>query len=157
MTSLLLRKPFSFAKSSVVNTNLDQSSRVMFSCAYKYLSPPTSVFLKMNTKFWVTFAGHLKLLKKWSRFSSTICLQVIYSISEEFVSCSFKFRIYGEMLRWAQLVFKLRINNFVDDIFQINLCCLDKKAMLGAFMLTYSVKSWKLSTTKFTLESDIRF
>ena len=43
------------------------------------------------------------------------CVEVLYSITEKFVCRTFKFRIYEEMLTWAQLLFKIRIINFVDD------------------------------------------
>ena len=76
---------------------------------------------------------------------------------EYFVSRSRNLRIYEEMLTWTQLLFKIRIISFVDDIVRINICCLDRKTMLGVFMLPESGNSWKPLRTKFKSESNIRF
>ena len=69
------------------------------------------------------------------RFVHSFCVEILYSITEDFVSRTFKFRIYKGILTMSQLFFKIRIINFVDDIVRINICCLDRKAMLDVFML----------------------
>ena len=73
------------------------------------------------------------------------------------MSRTFRFRIYQELLTWSYLLFQIRIIHFVDGVVRINICCLDGTAMLGVFMLSSSVKSWKLLLTKFTLRSKDRF
>ena len=52
------------------------------------------------------------------------------------LSRTFKLKICEELLTWAQLLFKIRIMNLVDDIILINIRCIDKKAMFDVFMLT---------------------
>ena len=73
------------------------------------------------------------------------------------MSRTFRFRIYQELLTWSYLLFQIRIIHFVDGVVRINICCLDGTVMLGVFMLSSSVKSWKLLLTKFTLRSKDRF
>ena len=63
-------------------------------------------------------------------------VEVLYSLIEDLVSHTFKFRIYEEKLTWTQLLFKIRNINFVDDIVRINICCSDRKAVLGVFIWT---------------------
>ena len=37
------------------------------------------------------------------------------------------------MLTWAQLFFKIRIINIIDDFVSINICSFDRKTMLGRY------------------------
>ena len=69
-------------------------------------------------------------------FVHNFCVEDPYSLIEEFVSRALKFRVYEEKLTWAQVLFKICIINFVDDIVRINICCLDKKAIWDVFVLT---------------------
>ena len=71
MTSVLLAISFSFANLSLVHTNVNRTSMELFNYAWKYLNPPSSIFVKMNLTARFTFAAHFKLLKKWSSFSFT--------------------------------------------------------------------------------------
>ena len=88
------------------------------------------------------------------RFVHNFCVDVRYSIDEDFVSRTFKLRIYKEKLTWVQVLFKIRVINFVDAVVRINNWCPDMWAMLGVFMLTYSVKHWKVVIAMLTLESN---
>ena len=72
------------------------------------------------------------------------------------MSSLFEFIIYEERLAWGQLLFKIRIINFVEDIVKIKICCRDKKAKLSVFLL-YSDWIWKHFLTYLTLEGDIKF
>ena len=70
--SILLRRSISFVKSSLVHTSFDPSSRVLFSCAWEQLKPPSYIFSKLNRKARSTLAAQFKLLWKWERVSCTI-------------------------------------------------------------------------------------
>ena len=74
ITSFLSRRPFCFAKSSLVHTSIDRSKKILFSCAKKYLKPPSPLFFKMNSKAISTFAAQFQLMKKRSKFLFTIVL-----------------------------------------------------------------------------------
>ena len=87
----------------------------------------------------------------------SFCVEVFYGIFENFVSRPFKCTIIEGNLTWTQFLFKIRIINFVNDIVRIKICCLDKKAMLGVFTLTWRVKVWKLSKKKIAPKSNKRF
>ena len=63
-------------------------------------------------------------------------LESFHWVIEHFVPRHFKLKIHHEMLTWAQLLFRIRIINFVGDVIRINICCLGRKTMLGVFMLT---------------------
>ena len=124
MTSVLLRKSFIFAKSSWVHTSLDRSSKVFFSCAEKYLNPPSSVFLRLKPKTRFTIAARFKFLKKWSSFFLHDCfVRSFHCVIEYFVSHPFKFRIHQEMLTRTQLFSQPVILNISHYVFHIHISC----------------------------------
>ena len=63
------------------------------------------------------------------------CVQAVYCIIEDSRSQPFKFRYYEEMLKWTQLLLKIRTVIFVDDIDKVNICCLDSEVVLDCFKL----------------------
>ena len=71
MTSVLLKRSFSVDKLSLVRTSLNRSTRVLLSCEWRYLNLPSFNLFKLNAKTKFTFAAHLVLLQKGSRFLST--------------------------------------------------------------------------------------
>ena len=90
----------------------------------------------MNPEARFTFAAKFKILKKEIKFLVHDCLvDTLHCVVEYFVSRSFKFRIHQENIIRTQLLFEIRIIHFVDDIVSINICCLDRKALLGVYVV----------------------
>ena len=58
------------------------------------------------------------------------------------MSSAFKFRICGDMFKQTQVLFKIRLTNFVEDIFGIIKSCFNGVTVLIFFMLSWRLKSW---------------
>ena len=95
------------------------------------------LFFKNEPKSHVQFCCTFWNVEKMIRFVVHDCfVEIFYCVIDYIVSRSFKLRIHQEVLTWAQLLFKIRNINFLDDLVQINFCYFDRKAMLGLFILT---------------------
>ena len=74
---------------------------------------------------------------------------------KDFFSRPFNFRIYEEMLTRAQLLLKIRIINFVQDIVRINVCSFDRKSHAVCYCVDVQRKSREILVTNFTLNGNI--
>ena len=113
-----------------------------------------------ETKSQINLCCTLLIVENMIKFLVHNCfVESFHSVIEYFVYRSFKFQIHQEMLTGTQVFSQPVILNVSHYVFHIHILCswFDLRSVLGVFMLTYSVKSWKLLKAKFTLEGDIRF
>ena len=114
--------------------------------------------LQNKFKRQILFRCTIKIIEKMIKFLvHYYFIEISKGVIKFSASRPFNVRIHREMLTWTQLLFDIHIFHFVEDIFRINICSPDEKAMLGVFMLTWSVYSWKLWMTMFTLERNDKF
>ena len=125
------------------------------------ISEPTVFFFFQNeARSQVHFCCTFQIVEKMIKFLVHDCfVESFHCVNEYFVSRSFKFRIHQEMLTGTQLFSQAVILNILHYMFDIHIFCSwsDLHCVFSVSMLTWSVKSWKLLITKFTLEDDIRF
>ena len=63
-------------------------------------------------------------------------VEIFHGVIENFGYRPFKLRIYQELLTWVQLSVRISMINFVEDNDRIDICWLDRKTMLGVFLLS---------------------
>ena len=96
MTSVLLTISCSFVKSSLVHTSFVRSSRVLFSCAWKYPILRPSILFKMNPNSRFTLTAQLSFLKTRSSFSSTSFVLIVSLHNSKLWVSSFHFQSQQE-------------------------------------------------------------
>ena len=120
----------------------------------------TSIFhipLK-EAKSHIHFCCTIWVVEKMIKLLLCYCfVEIFHWVMENFLSGPFDFKIHLQLLTWTQLFCEIRIIYFVHDFVRMKICCLDRKAMMSAFMLLWSVKSSTLLITKFTFERNDRF
>ena len=147
MTSILLKKPSTLPSRRYYTHFWIDPAGYCF-CVRKKMNLLSFIFFKKSPKSSFSFAAHLKFLKrKVILLVHSSCVKVLHCIVEYFVSHPFKFRLNEKMLTWTELLFKVRITNFVEDIVRFHVCCPKIKAKLSVFMLTSGLICWQLLLT----------
>ena len=110
MTSVLLRLSFRFVRSSLVHTSFDRSSSVLFSCAYKYLNLPSSIFFNMNPNARFTFSCAIQVFEDMVKFFfHNFCAKSFYCIIKHFEFHLFNFRVNKKMLTRLYFILKILV------------------------------------------------
>ena len=123
------------------------------------LSESSVFFFKMNPKARFSLASLFNFLvveQLMNLFVHFCYVEIFSSITKDFVSRAFKFKIDEENFTRAHLLFKIHLLNFVEDVERFNICRLDRKAILGVFILTKSLNAQQLFLTQFILKNNIK-
>ena len=154
MTSVILTISFTFANSSLMHTNFDQSSKVCFEFVEKF-EPCNFFFVKNEPKCSIKFCCNLSVVEKLiNSLVHYCCFEAFYCIIGNFVSLLFKFRIHREL-------FHLNAPPFLDNYDQVpRWYCRDQvlplwKTYFGVFFCCHkaegiensSKQSWHLEVT----------